>query len=44
MSAPTFTPTSAWQDVPDGAVCPPGLHYQIDPNTGLKRARFGAER
>ena len=40
MSAPTFTPTSAWQDVPDGAVCPPGLHYQIDPNTGLKRARL----
>jgi ribosome-binding protein aMBF1 (putative translation factor) len=35
----TFEPTDAWQDVPDGAICPPGLHYQIDPNTGLRQAR-----
>ena len=37
--AAAFEPTDAWQDVPDGAICPPGLHYQIDPNTGLRQAR-----
>ena len=36
----TFSPTHEWQDVPEDAVCPPGLQYELDPNTGLRRARI----
>ena len=34
-----WAPTSEWQDVPEGVGLPPGCHYRIDPNTGLKQAR-----
>jgi hypothetical protein len=35
-----FTPTTEWQDVPKGAVLPPGLQHQLDPNNGVHRARL----
>ena len=38
MSAP-FVPTHEWQDVPDGAVLPPGCKIQVDITTGRKQAR-----
>jgi AAA domain len=38
-TAPTFVPTDDWQDVPDGAVCPPGLEYNLNMTTGRRIAR-----
>jgi hypothetical protein len=36
----TFTPTADLQDVPDGALLPPGCDIKIDVITGRKQARF----
>ncbi len=36
----TFAPTKQWQDVPEGAVLPPGLQVEIDMATGRQRARI----
>src|SRR5918996_1178461 len=37
--AATFAPTTEWQDVPPGAVLPPGLEIETDMATGRQRAR-----
>jgi hypothetical protein len=37
-----FTPTHEWQDVPEGAILPQGLEYNIDMTTGRKQARIQA--
>lgn len=34
-----FEPTADWQDVPPGAILPPGLEIQMDMQTGRQRAR-----
>lgn len=36
---PAFAPTTDWQDVPDGAVLPPGLQIQMNVATGRNQAR-----
>ena len=35
-----FTPTHDWKPIPDGAICPPGLEFRIDLNTGHQEARL----
>lgn len=35
-----FQPTSEWQDVKEGQAIPPGLHVQIDMQTGRKQAKL----
>jgi AAA domain len=35
-----FTPTDEWQDVPDGAVLPPGCVIEMNLETGRKQARI----
>jgi hypothetical protein len=35
-----FVPSTQWQDVPDGIAVPPGGEYKINPNTGLRQARW----
>ncbi len=35
----TFVPTDEWQEVPEGAILPPGLHIQMDQATGKTYAR-----
>lgn len=35
-----FHPTEEWQIVPDGSICPPGLQYAMDLETGRTSARF----
>jgi hypothetical protein len=40
MNDARFTPTDEWQDVPDGAILPGGLHYRVDVTTGRKQARL----
>jgi len=37
MTEPTFTPTDDWQDVPEGAICPPGLEYRLSLGTDRRR-------
>jgi hypothetical protein len=39
-----FTPTADWQDLPPGAILPPGLEITMDVNTGQQRARLSAGR
>eukprot|EP00929_Paragymnodinium_shiwhaense_P057184 TRINITY_DN28618_c0_g1_i1.p1 TRINITY_DN28618_c0_g1~~TRINITY_DN28618_c0_g1_i1.p1 ORF type:complete len:225 (-),score=31.51 TRINITY_DN28618_c0_g1_i1:320-994(-) len=34
-----FEPTESWQVVPEGAICPPGLHFKVDLASGLTMAR-----
>ena len=36
----TFTPTAEWQDIPDGAVLPPGCVIKMNLETGRKQARL----
>jgi hypothetical protein len=38
--AKPFVPTSEWQDVPPGAVLPPGMQIQMDLATGHQQARI----
>lgn len=40
MSRVSFRPTRDWQDVPEGAVLPPGLDINMNLATGTKRARL----
>ena len=37
--AKIFQPTYDWQEVPEGCVCPPGLEYQMNTQTGRRLAR-----
>lgn len=37
MTEPTFTPTDDWQDLPEGAICPPGLEYRLSLGTDKRR-------
>jgi hypothetical protein len=39
----TFTPTHEWQEVPEGSICPPGLEFQLDLQTGKRLARIPPE-
>jgi hypothetical protein len=34
-----FAPCYEWQEVPENCVCPPGLEYKIDTQTGQRLAR-----
>ena len=34
-----FVPSEDWQEVPDEAVLPPGLHIRVNLETGRKEAR-----
>lgn len=36
----TFQPSTEWQEVPPGAVCPAGLEYHMDMQTGKNYARL----
>lgn len=36
----TFSPSLVWQEVPEGAICPPGLEYKMDLSTGKTQARL----
>lgn len=40
VERPKFEPTKDWQPVPKGAVCPKGLEYKMDLNTGETLARL----
>jgi putative DNA primase/helicase len=40
MTVAAFVPTHEWQSVPPGAVCPPGLQYDVDLESGVTRARI----
>ena len=35
-----FTPTKEWRAVPDGAICPAGLEFQVNLETGANYARL----
>jgi hypothetical protein len=37
--APPFRPTSEWQEVPEGAILPPGIDVRMDMATGRKLVR-----
>jgi hypothetical protein len=39
---PTFKPSRNWQDVPHGAVLPPGLEINMNMSTGRQQARMSA--
>jgi hypothetical protein len=41
--ASTFTPTHEWQEVPEGAICPPGLEFHLNLQTGKRLARIPPE-
>jgi hypothetical protein len=40
---PSFVPTAEWQEVPDGAVLPPGCEIRMDMSGGSKSARLMPE-
>lgn len=40
----TFTPTHEWQEVPDGAILPPGLEIKMNMATGKNQARLSPEK
>ena len=42
-SRPSFVPTAEWQEVPDGAVLPPGCEIRMDMSGGPKLARLMPE-
>jgi hypothetical protein len=35
-----FTPTSEWQDLPDGYACPPGVEWRTNFATGMSQVRW----
>jgi hypothetical protein len=39
-SAPVFTPSADWQEIPDGCAVPPGGEYRLDMATGRNYARW----
>jgi len=39
---PTFKPNRNWQDVPHGAILPPGLEINMNMSTGRQQARMSA--